>query len=101
MPIRWEDVDELPPLITLEQIVTDLNTIAQSLSTLPGRTPQDRQIAADLLMYAVTCLRGHESRLLLDTLSTLHVDKSEVQKVAQAIAALALRLGAYLGRNEE
>lgn len=86
--------------ITADEIGALLDEVAQSLADLPGRTPQDGQIATTLLTYVVASIHGTpNSRLLLNTLERRGVDRHEAQEVALALHGLALRLGAWLGRD--
>jgi hypothetical protein len=89
-------------ITTADDIGALLDEAAHALSALPGRRPQDVQIASTLLAYTMSGLYGHgsASRLLLNTLERRGVDACEAQLVAQALHGLALRLGAWLGRAE-
>ena len=86
--------------ITTDSIIAALDGITEGLADVPGRTPQDGQIASALLAYTMTSLGGQPSRLLLNTLERRGVDRHEAQEVALALHGLALRLGAWLGRAE-
>lgn len=91
-------------MTTLETITTNtitglLDEVAQSLGTVPGRTPQDAQIASALLSYVVASIHGTHSRLLLNTLERHGADTYETEAVALALRAMALRLGAWIGRE--
>lgn len=78
-----------------------LNEAARELADVPGRAPQDAQIGANLLSYVVAELHcGYPSNLLLSTLERRGVDRAEALAVAASVQALALRLGAWLGRHE-
>ena len=67
---------------------------------VPGRCPQDAQIACALLAYVMTGLQGTPSAALLGTLHARGVDTREARQMAHALTGLALRLGAWLGSNE-
>ena len=88
--------------ITTNTITRLLDEAARELADVPGRTPQDSQIAGTLLHLAVAGIQGHDtpSRLLLNTLARRGVSGAEAEAVALALAGLALRLGAWLGRGE-
>lgn len=90
-------------MTTLENTTTItslLDELAQSLSDVPGRHPQDSQIASVLLAYVMTGLQGTPSTALLSTLHARGVESGEAREVARALTGLALRLGAFLGRSQ-
>lgn len=93
-------------MTTLESIITTttitglLDEAALTLADVPGRTPQDAQIGANLLSYIVAELHcGQPVRCLMSTLARRGVDRAEALAVAASVQALALRLGAWLGRD--
>ena len=76
-----------------------LDELTESLADVPGRHPQDAQIGANLLSYVVSELHyGSPSLMVMNTMERRGVDRDEAREVAQALHALALRLGAWLGR---
>ena len=88
------------PTTTTDAVAMALDELAASLSDVPGRTPQDAQIAGVLLSLTATYARTTVmSPFLLTTLHGYGADVSEAQDVARALAGLSLRLGAYLGRG--
>ena len=80
-------------------VLAAMNHIIDTLGRYPGRPPQDKIIASDLLMYCIGSLRGHPSRLLIRTLEVHGARPDEAAALAKALASLSLRLGAYLGRE--
>jgi hypothetical protein len=82
-------------------ITSALDEITQSLADVPGRYPQDAQIASTLLLLAAAQIQAHSGpcTLLLNTLERRGANRAEAREVAQAVEALALRLGAWLGRE--
>lgn len=86
-------------ITTADDIGALLDELAHAFSDIPGRMPNDAQIARVLLSYTATCIHGaHPSQFLLDTLEAYGADIGEVQRIARALAGTALRLGAWLGR---
>lgn len=83
----------------LATLVAQIDDVTASLASLPGRTPDDQNIGHALLALATTYVDGNPGRMLLDTLVRRGVKPSEAQAVARALAGLAIRLGAYLGRE--
>lgn len=95
MTIRWDDIDELPPsvdTILLAQLIA-------ALALFPCRTPQDVLVADKLLNYAAYLTSGNERPDLMMTHAWSGVHTDEARAISPALAALALRLGAYLGRD--
>ncbi len=87
---------------TADDIGVLLDELAHSLADVPGRRPNDAQIARVLLSYTVGCMNGmRPSAFLLDTLRAYGADAAEAHTVARALAGTVLRLGAWLGRAEK
>lgn len=87
---------------TITTITDALHELALSLADIPGRYPQDAQLASGLLLLAAAGIQSHSGPcvLLLNTLERRGADRGEAQAVAEAVQALALRLGAVLGQHE-
>lgn len=86
---------------TTTSITALLDELTEALRYLPGKYPQDGQIASTLLALVMADIQGHgtPSRLLMNTLERRGADACEAQAVAQALRGLSLRLGAWLGRD--
>lgn len=87
---------------TTTSITALLDELTEQLSYLPGKHPQDSQIASTLLHLAAARIQGHGApgHLLLNTLERRGCSRREAEQVAQALTGLALRLGAWLGRDD-
>lgn len=87
---------------TTTSITALLDELTETLSYLPGKYPQDAQIASTLLHLTATRIQGHGTpgHLLLNTLERRGCNRQEAEQVAEAVQGLALRLGAWLGRAE-
>ena len=87
-------------ITTANDIGAALDELAYALAEVPGRLPNDAQRAKVLLSLTVTLINGNApSGFLLDTLRCYGADVGDAQTVARALAGLALRLGAWLGRS--
>lgn len=89
---------------TTTSITALIDELTEQLSYLPGRHPQDSQIASTLLLLlAAAQIQGHGTpgHLLPNTLERRGCNRQEAQAVALAMHGLALRLGAWLGRTKE
>jgi len=87
-------------ITTADDISALLDELAHALADVPGRQPNDAQNAATLLTYIVIQLHGTpDSQALMNTLHSRGVDTREARQVAMALKGLALRLGAWLGRD--
>jgi hypothetical protein len=87
-------------ITTADEIGAALDELSHALCDVPGRRPGDAQRARTLLSLTVTLISGNPpSQFLLDTLRAYGADVGEVQTIARALSGTALRLGAWLGRN--
>ena len=87
--------------ITTDSIIAALDDMAEGLADVPGRTPQDSQIGANLLSYVVADIHcGHPIRCIMNTMERRGVDADEARALAESLKGLALRLGAWLGRAD-
>lgn len=86
---------------TTTSITALLDELTETLSYLPGKHPQDAQIASTLLHLTAAGIQNHGelSRMILNTMERRGCSRQEAQAVAQALHGLALRLGAWLGRD--
>jgi hypothetical protein len=87
---------------TITTITDALHALTLSMADIPGRYPQDAQLASNLLLLAAAGIQNHGTpcTMLLNTLERRGADRGEAEKVAEAVQALALRLGAVLGQHE-
>lgn len=92
-------------MTTLDTIITStiiktLYDLTSSLDDLPGRMPQDAQVASTLMHLVAATIQGQGMPLLLmNTMERRGCDRQEAQRITRALTELALRLGAYLGRE--
>lgn len=87
-------------LDTTTTITSLLDQATQALADVPGRTPQDAQIGANLFSYVVAELHcGQPIRLIMNTLERRGVDRDEALAIAESLNKLAKAIGAFLGRH--
>ena len=83
----------------LAELVAAIDGVTASMARLPGHTPQDARVAIGLLDYTISIVHGESRLLLLINLEADGVQPAEATALARALAGLALRLGAWLGRE--
>ena len=85
---------------TTGAVAAAIDELTLALADVPGRAPHDTLIACSLLAYTITLARGEvPSQLILATLRSYGADTAAAHVVARSLAGLALRMGAWLGRN--
>lgn len=88
---------------TITTITSQIDALTLSLADVPGRAPQDAQNAATLLNFTTANLyasrHGDTPKIMLRSLERRGVNPAEAEAVSRALGALALRLGAVLGRG--
>lgn len=91
-------------MTTITTITAQIDALTLSLADVPGRAPQDAQNAATLLNFTTANLyasrHGDTPKIMLRSLERRGVDPTEAEAVSRALGALALRLGAVLGRSQ-
>ena len=85
--------------ITIDRLVSAIDAITPMLADVPGRTPQDRQAGAILLELAECTILSSDDQGEITMITSSFLRPDEAAAMAKALAGLALRLGAYLGRD--
>jgi len=87
--------------ITTEAIIGLIRQATQSMADVPGRTPQDKRVAYALMAVVGSSAMGAEGRMARERLAGFGADEIETEAVVVALEELALRLGAWLGRERK
>jgi len=87
------------PDITTEAIIGLIRQATQAMADVPGRTPQDNAMAWPLVAMLAARIKGGIGAVAEQRLIDLGADEIEVEAVATVLEELALRLGAWLGRE--
>ena len=83
----------------LSAIAASIDAVTASLATLPGRTPQNQDMATLLIELADAIIIDAPRDLYLNGMQSYGARPVEAAAIARALAGLALRLGAWLGRE--
>jgi len=85
--------------ITTNTAIALIDEVTRSLAAVPGRTPQDKGIGYTLLKVVEWKLADVPGSQMHELLLGTGVDSVEADAIATALEALALRIGAWLGRE--
>lgn len=85
--------------ITTEAIIGLIRDAAQAMADVPGRTPHDRNVAIPILQSVQSRMLGSSGMAGIKVAQMRGADINEAEAVATVLEELALRLGAWLGRE--
>ena len=88
---------DIPDLATLCASIDD---VSASLAWLPGRTPEDRNIGSIILELAECMILDNSDQEEATLITSQFLRPAEAAVIARAMAGLAVRCGAWLGREK-